>query len=116
MSNVSVKSVTYDGITFSDGTKLYSKHLQDCCESHELTFSDLTLSDFDGLEFDLRGGGFFRKIPEFGIELLPVHGHPVRIPGHGYNNGYYGTDLTLVLENTGVRTEYNITECQVIHY
>jgi len=62
-----------------------------------LTLDDLQLSDFDGLEFDLTNDNFFKRIPDFGIELVPIVGHSVRIPGHGWNNGYYSDNLHLIV-------------------
>ena len=109
-----VIKVDRTGITFNDGIRLYSDHSQDCCEHHELTFTDLSLDDFEGLEFDLSGDTFFKRIADFGIELIPIHGHSVRVPGHGSNNGYYGTDLDLCLQGPGWSRTYDITECQVI--
>lgn len=112
-----VVKVDATGLEFEDGTKLYSQHERDCCESHELYFQDLTIDDFDGLEFDLTDSAFFRVIPDYGIELMPKQGHSVKIAGHGSNNGYYSTNLTLVVDsgNGYIRT-FNITECQDIHY
>jgi hypothetical protein len=76
---------------------------------------DITIDDFEDLEFDLSNDKFFNKIPDYGIELIPIKGHSVKIPGHGYNNGYYGTNLSLVIEDSeGKTTEFDITECQVI--
>ena len=110
-----VVSVDNETIGFEDGTKLWSYHEQDCCESHWLDFEHLQLSDFEGLEFDLSNDNFFEKIEGYGIALLPVNGHPVRIAGYGSNNGYYTTNLTLVLQKGRATTrEYDITECQVI--
>jgi len=45
-----------------------------------------------------------------------IKGYSVKIPGHGYNNGYYGTNLALVLTNSDGSNykTYDITECQVI--
>lgn len=103
-----------DEIVFDNGMKLYSDHEQECCEYHYLSFDDLTLSDFDGLEFDLSNNDFFRRIEDYGIELIPIRGHSVKIPGYASNNGYYSSDLTLILEDDKgniIRT-YDITECQ----
>ncbi len=102
------------GITFENDISLISEHLSDCCESHELTFTDITIADFEGLEFDLSGETFFRRIEGYGIELIPIKGHSVKIPGHGYNNGYYSSQLDLVLIGPGFRKEFDISECQVI--
>ena len=102
------------GLKFDNGLLLYSDHLSDCCEWHELYFKDLELKDFDGLEFDLSNEKFFNKIPDYGIELVPLKGHTVKIAGHGSNNGYYSTELTLVIKGSGYFVEYDITECQDI--
>ncbi len=109
-----VIKVTEGGIEFDNGYKLYSSHDSDCCESHELTFTDITVKDFEGLEFDLTNEKFFNKIIDYGIELVPLKGYSVKIPGHGYNNGYYGTNLDLVIHDGIKETVYDITECQVI--
>src|SRR5579859_4048001 len=111
--NTKVISVTSSEIKFDNGLELYSEHNQDCCENHYLHFDDLTLSDFDGLEFDLSGDEFFKKVEDYGILLIPIKGHGIGIPGYGYNNGYYSTDLTLVLSDG---REFDISECQEIKY
>lgn len=116
MKNIKVIKVSYEGLVFNDGTKLYSDHYSECCEHHELTFTDLTIDDFKDLEFDLTNDNFFKKIPDYGIELIPLKGFSVRIPGHGYNNGFYGTNIELIIENaeSNVFKNYDITECQVV--
>ena len=113
--NIKVINVSNDSIEFEGGYTLDSWHDSDCCENHELSMSDLTLSDFDGLEFDLSNDSFFKKIEDYGVELIPINGHSVKIPGYGYNNGYYSTNLTLsVTGPNGFKKEYDITECQTI--
>lgn len=105
-----------ESLEFTNGARLYSEHDQDCCENHYLDFQDIDLSDFEGLEFDLSGDAFFNKVEGYGIELLPVNGHPVRVPGYGSNNGYYSTNLTLVVEIEGKEKRvFDITECQDIN-
>lgn len=113
-SKLKVIGVTSDAIVFDGNIRLTSDHEQDCCESHSLYFRDLNMSDFEGLEFDLNGR-FFNKIEGFGIELVPIKGHPVRVAGYGSNNGYYSSNLKLCLYllNKEYR-EYDITECQTI--
>lgn len=101
-------------IRFDDGSELSSDHDQDCCEHHYLDFSAVSMSDFDGLDFDLTTPSFFEKVEDYGIRLCPVNGHPVSIPGYGYNNGYYSHNLALVLERDGVETKFDVSECQVI--
>jgi hypothetical protein len=115
MENLKVVEINSGQIIFENGVKLYSNHEQDCCENHYLSMSDLTIADFVGLEFDLTKDEFFERIEDYGIALKPLNGFPVRIPGYGSNNGYYSSNLELILTNTdgkGIYKEFNISECQ----
>lgn len=115
ITNLHVVQVDSENITFNNGMRLTSLHQSDCCENHYLSMSDLTLSDFEGLEFNLSQDNFFKKIEDYGIELIPIVGHSVKIPGYGYNNGYYSTSLDLaIMEGDNVIKHFDITECQVI--
>lgn len=115
MKKLKVVKVSQDAIEFEGNIKLYSHHDQDCCESHYLDLEHLSLSDFEGLEFDLSGDGFFNRIDGYGIELIPNKGFSVKIAGYGSNNGYYSSDLNLViaLGSDDIRT-YDISDCQVV--
>jgi hypothetical protein len=101
-------------IVFSNGYRLTTHHDSDCCEHHYWSLTDLSIDDFDGLEFDLGGDDFFTRIEGYGISLNPINGFPIRIPGYGSNNGYYSNNLSLILSD-GDETirEYDITECQI---
>jgi hypothetical protein len=123
MKNQKLRKVVkiQDGIIFDDGTVLTSFHEQDCCEVHILDFADLDLREFEGLEFNLDpsndGKAFFKRIPEYGIELIPIHGHSIKIPGYGYNNGYYSQDLKLEIKIPYQEPIYfDITDCQKDKY
>lgn len=110
-----VIEVNQDSIKFDSGAVLSSYHEQDCCENHYLSFTDLTIEDFEGLRFDLSGDSFFKRIEGYGIELMPIKGHSVKIPGYGSNNGYYSDKLDLVLTVDGKEKVFDVTECQEIH-
>lgn len=115
MNKLKVINISKEVIIFEGDIKLYSNHERDCCEQHYLNIDDLTLMDFAGLEFDLTNDKFFKRIPEYGIELIPINGHSVKIAGYGYNNGYYSDQLDLIIvKNEEIIKCYNITECQVI--
>lgn len=114
MKNLKVIKVDSCGIEFDNGIKLYSNHDSDCCESHDLYFDDLTIEDFKDFKFDLSGDDFFKRIPDYGIEMIPIKGHSVKIAGHGYNNGYYSDQLDLILISKDFYKKYDITECQDI--
>ena len=111
-----VKAITTDGeVAVFDlfGRQMMSATLLEGCA--ELDFSNIELNEFDGLEFNLDpandGAAFFRRIPEYGIELIPVKGHSVKIPGYGYNNGYYSDNLEISLTRPGEECIYfNITK------
>lgn len=114
MKNLKVVSIEGEALVFYDGTRLYSEHIQDCCENHYLDFGDLELSDFEGLEFDLSNDDFFNRVEDFGIELKPINGHVVRVAGYGYNNGYYSSDINLIIADADgkVIKSYDVSECQ----
>lgn len=114
MSKVIV--VDSESLIFDDGLVLSAQHYSDCCENHWLSFSDLKLEDFEGLEFDLLKSETIEKIEDYGIALHPIQGHPIRIPGYGSNNGYYSKILTLIISDKDGKEVYtsDITNCQVI--
>jgi hypothetical protein len=114
MDKLKVVKIEDEQIEFENGMILFSSHDQDCCENHYLSFKDLTIADFEGLEFDLTNDNFFKKIDDYGIELIPIHGHSVKVPGYGSNNGYYSSNLQLCIGGNGVEKEWDITECQDI--
>lgn len=102
-------------VIFDDGSTLQSEHQSDCCEHHWLDFSGLELADVSKLDFDL-SGDFFERVEDFGIRLLPVNGMPIPVPGYGSNNGYYSSNLHLVLTDANGRevSSFDIGDCQVI--
>jgi len=106
-----VTKVTKDFIKFDNGLELSSYHSTDCCEHHWVEFGAVDINDFDGLEFDLSDDKFFNRIPDYGIELVPVKGWSVRIPGYGNNNGYYSDKLDLTLSDGRI---FDISDCQEI--
>lgn len=109
-----IKDIKEEEIIFEDGSKLYSYHESDCCEYHWLDFSNIIKEDWKDLEFDLSNDNFFKKVEDYGIELIPINNHPLRIPGYGSNNGYYSSNLSLCFESKSGNKTYDISECQVI--
>lgn len=112
MNKLKVVQIDGDTLIFENNVKLYSDHEGDCCEQHYLSMSDLTLDDFEGLEFDLTNDNFFKRIEGYGIELVPIRGHSVKIPGYAENNGFYSSNLSLIVDGDGIKKEYDIQECQ----
>ena len=113
MENLKVVKVYDESLEFENGLTLSSWHDTSYCEEHYLSFSDLTIDDFEGLQFNLSNDDFFERISGYGVALKPTNGFPVRIPGYGYNNGCYSDELLLVLRD-GIAEDryYDITECQ----
>lgn len=113
MKELKVVELFDEGLKFDNGISLYSEHDTDCCERHYMSTSDLTLEDFEGLEFDLSNDNFFERIEGYGIALKPINGFPIRIPAYGDNNGWYSSNLSLVISGEdGFKKIYDITECQ----
>jgi hypothetical protein len=119
MKNLKVVNIHLNGLEFDNGMLLSSYHEQDCCEYHYLSFYDLGLEDFEGLEFDLSNDDFFEKIEGYGIALKPTNGYPIRIPGYSDNNGDYSSDLELIIcskDGKEIYKRYDISECQQEQY
>ena len=115
MNRVKVVKVDSDSLEFDNGVVLSSDHKSDCCEQHYLSLTDFDIADFDELEFDLTSDDFFERIDGYGIALKPLVGYPVRIPGYGFNNGYYSSQLDLKLsDGKGFSRVFDVSECQVI--
>lgn len=104
-------------ITFSNGLVLSALHdmkqeIEHCdCETHYLGFGDLDLDDFKNLEFDLSGDTFFNRIRNYGIELIPIRGHSVKVAGYGCIDAWYTDGLVLVLSGGNFVKKFDITEC-----
>ncbi len=108
-----VIKVESESLSFDSGHDLYSWHERDCCEQHYLCFEHVSIKDFDGLQFDL-DGEFFERVEGYGIRLIPINGFPVSIPGYGYNNGYYSSEMTLNLKIGDDVKTFDISDCQEI--
>jgi len=102
-------------VHFKKRIVLTSSHPQEYNEKHYLCFEDLKLKFFEKLEFTLEAH-FFDRVPGYGIFLKPINGHPIPVPGYGYNNGQSKLlNLKLKREDTGEELiKFNITECQNI--
>lgn len=108
--------ITPDYIKFDCGTSLQiSKESFDGfdIDKHWLDFMAIDIKDCEELEFDLTNDNFFNKVLDYGIELIPTNGHPLRIAGYGYQfDAYYTDDIAFSLENTHFKKLYNIYKCE----
>jgi len=114
MKNLKVVKIESNMLVFEDGTKLLSEHGRVCCEKHYLCFDDLDISDFDDLEFDLTNDDFFNRVEGYGIELKPIKGYVVRVPGYGDNTGYYSSNIDLLIVDANGKKikSYDVSVCQ----
>jgi hypothetical protein len=102
-------------LKFENNVSMFDIHDQDCCESHYLSYDNLTSKDFEGLEFNLSNDDFIEGVDGSGIRLKPLNNHPIFIPGYGSNNGYYSSELTLIIaKNNEIVREIDITDFQDI--
>lgn len=111
MSYLVTTGIDCDKLTLSDGSYLQSRHGQDCCEHHYLDWPHEAI----GLTLDT-GGDFFERVDGYGIRLLQRDGLPVPVPGYGYNNGYYSSEIKLVWVSPTGKTlrEWDVSECQKV--
>lgn len=106
---------TFGSVTFKtekESVSLGSEHEQDCCEN--------VYADFSGLKYhadEIKGNfSYFLEILAVdGIGFLIILGKKkFFIPCYNEQNGYYSSDLSLVINNDGVKTYVDIrslTEC-----
>ena len=105
-----VSMVTEDGII-----KISTDHSQDCCEN---VYGDFKIVNFhiqNILENQLekivikqvQGMGFLICL-EF--ERWPVSDDKIFIPCYNYQNGYYSSSLSLVVNKYGVETRVDISD------
>lgn len=104
-----------DGFKFDNGFTMESNHDTDCCEWHYLDFDSVSMSEVEGLDFDLSNDNFIEKVDGYGIRIRPINGHPISIPGYGMNNGCYSSKLDLIIrDDKGNKRVIDVSDCQVI--
>ena len=97
-----------------------SHHDQDCCEWHEIDFSS-TPNEFE------TASQFLTKVDRIDISWVDGMGLNFRMydgdkefcifcPWRGSNNGYYGSNITLIFDFNGSVTEYNVSSYQSYDY
>lgn len=93
-----------DGVELSNGIKVNSFHVQDCCENVYADWDALKDTTFDVDEFD---DVKIEKVKEAGFR---INGYFV--PCYNIQNGYYNDELELIIRyNNGQEVIINITSC-----
>ena len=126
-----IKEIGDEYIEFHNGMILKSYHDRECCEYHYLDMSIMSMYNIDNQtgetisiyerEFDFSNGIPFEKVEGVGIKLIDTTGNKYLINGYGSNNGYYNSDIELILcyydEEDGTETDIyrvDVSECQEI--
>lgn len=99
---VSVISINKDGVTFSDGTTICDKHEQDCCEAVYAEWEALIEQVFSSSEY--------RELEIWGHGGLGIIINSFTVPCYNIQNGYYSSQLSLIITKQGVQTEVDISE------
>lgn len=124
-----IKEIGNEYIEFHNGMILRSAHEIDCCEYHYLDMSVMSMYNIDNQtgetiniyerEFDFSNGIPFEKVEGMGIKLIDTTGNKYLINGYGSNNGYYNSDIELVLcyhdEDDGTEVaiyDEDVSNCQ----
>jgi hypothetical protein len=102
-----IKAIMDDCITMDNGVTVMSVHQQDCCEQVYCDFSSLLDSPIMDIEFEK-------------IKIEAVKGEGIRINGYfcpcyDLQNGYYSSNLNLVIDYQDGRSEvYNLEKMEVL--
>lgn len=128
LSNMKIVEIGDEYLRFDNGCILMSDHEQDCCESHWLDFSVMsgynvgtatgkTINIYEQV-FDFSNGVSFKEVEDMGILLTDIEGNNYLVNGYGENNGYYGTNIDLILCDENYKTifEYDVSNCQKIDW
>jgi len=109
---------TEDGvvtISFVDGSqiKLSSHHDQDCCESVYADFSVMKYhkEQLVGNELDYLA---LKRVPDMGFLIVFGFGYSyekIFIACYNSQNGYYSSNLSIILQEGETKTEVDISDC-----
>jgi hypothetical protein len=112
--------VNDESIVFDNGSVLESFHDQDCCESHYVDFSSILGQGWEDADFpehlsdmvafsdeEVRKDEYSETWYSFVI-LKDKQGIKYTLNIYNSNNGYYGTDVSLILTNDKVKETMRI--------
>jgi hypothetical protein len=108
-----------DEILFDNGHRIYYHHDQDCCENVYADFkvlNDYNLSTKTGKTINIKDIDFpddidknIEYIEEMGFNIISKIGEKFFIPCYNSQNGYYGSDLELIILKGKEKIEINIS-------
>ena len=99
-----VKEITSEHILFDDGTRITCYHENDCCEN--------VYADFEALKTTPIMGEDFKKLKIEGVKNTGIRiGKGYLIPCYNQQNGYYSSDLALIIKYPGgLEVEMDISD------
>lgn len=103
---VKIEKIGEEEITLSDGTTIQSHHDGDCCEHHWADFSTLEINPDHSLPFTTLT---LKKVDGMGFLM-----NKMLINCYGNNNGWYSSNLDLIIDNGPLNYIWDISECQEI--
>ena len=120
-----ITKICEEKIEFDNGTTMSSHHKQDCCEWHWANFETLAsynLNPKTGETIDIKDIEFpdnihrnIKLIPGEGFNMIAKDGSRYFVPCYGENNGYYSTNLKLLIHREWKKdVEIDLTQCQSI--
>lgn len=105
--NMRIKEIKEDSVVFDNGTVVSGLHEQDCCESVWASFKNLVgQPGVDYHDFPDAIESVVEVVPEFGFRLDKYF-----IPCYNSQNGYYSSDLSLVITKPdNVKTTIDVSK------
>jgi len=97
-----IKQITSDGITFDNGMEISHNHEQDCCENVYADWESLK-TEAGVMEHNFTEDLKIEGVPESGFRLDGFF-----VACYNSQNGYYSSDLELVIKYPDKRTKKHI--------
>lgn len=109
-----VTQIDHEVINFDNGWSVISDHRDSCCEVHYLAFPEAEGLLGADIPIENLDESFFKRVEGYGIMFIQRNGHPISVPGYGRNNGYYGSNIELIIKNEFGETiaSFDVSECQ----
>lgn len=117
-----IKNVYEEGLIFDNGITLESYHDHDCCESHYADFSSIIGQGWEDKDFpehlseliveseipnEQEGSPHDEEWRSF-FQIQDKQGIRYTLTIYNSNNGYYGTDVILILTNGKLIEKYRV--------
>lgn len=115
-----IKNITESNIIFDNGYELEAFHDRDCCEDVYADFSVLqsyNVSNITGDTINIREIDFEENLNKLvkgiegqGFNLISKIGENFFVPCYNEQNGYYSSNLTLILHKQEEKETLDITD------